>query len=63
MYPQGIKISELRKLLADAEKRYGDVQVYLPGYDYPAGVGGVHFVEKGDSYTPTGVLEIVAKPI
>ena len=54
----GIKASELIKLLKESIEEYGDREVITGGTDYPSGVCGVTVEEYGNPYIPKGSLVI-----
>lgn len=56
--PNGIRASELIRKLQAAIAEHGDQQCFVGGGDYPEGVSGVYFAEKGDAYIPKGSFKI-----
>lgn len=58
MIKSGLAASELIKSLQKLIEEYGDRPVFLCSSDYPAGVGEVEFVCKGNAYTPKGVFKM-----
>jgi hypothetical protein len=51
-FPDGMRASELIKLLEKKIKEHGDCKVYSGGTDYPEGVEGVRYEKKGNAYVP-----------
>ena len=56
MYVDGMKASELIKVLEKMIKKYGDQEVYSGVTDYPEGVKGVYRRDHGDGYIPEGAF-------
>lgn len=60
MISSGMLISELIAELEKLQKRYGDLEVFSGGGDYPDGVNGAAYVpkSKGDGYIPGNCVKI-----
>lgn len=58
MYPSGIKASELIKILQKNIEKYGDLECYSGGTDYPEGVSGVGRETTGNGYIPKNTFVI-----
>lgn len=58
MMSSGIKISELIAELQAMKALHGDVQVFAGGEDYPGGVSGVSYVQKGNGYVRSNSVTI-----
>lgn len=58
---QGMKASELIRILQEQIKEHGDCGVYSGGADYPDGVSHVSYIEpdKGNGYVPGNTFWIV----
>jgi hypothetical protein len=50
MFSDGIKASELIEILAKLVLLHGDRPCFSGGTDYPEGVSGAYYKEKGDGY-------------